>query len=394
MTTTIPNPFTQPINTETRDDVNENKKVTMSDLLAGGGKEDARGDNDTGDSRTDIDRAMDTDVLLKEDMIMRYLDLVMPEDRHLLNLPYIHEKGEEYIQNWRTTVLPPYKEQLRNLVSKYSNRRKYQIRALKTKVIAIAYTPSMEGDSSTGSSDSKSDRRGIRTIVNADESKPLASIDKPVFMDLDRVLLQGRNMLQSRRSAIRMQYEHLMSKSYLDEKDKVRFMKQREAYIETLNSYYAVQYYSNKINDHVTYNKDISVPIVQYYQQQDVKNPVPRVDSVDINIDAELIGKMYEQEGAKLDMYNHILELQATDAPRKELDAAVREYLQYDETNDVMKGINKQIKKLKNRHPVAWLVVATAADRPEFCKRHVPLSRSTTTKSSSSNNNNSYSNQN
>lgn len=314
-----------------------------------------------------IDTAMNNDVLLKEDLIMKYLELIVAEDRHLLNLPYIHETGEEYIRNWRETVFPEYKTQLRNLVSKYSNRRKYQIRAVKNKVIAVLTTTNREdGMDDKDRKDSKSGRAKIT------EDKAIASIDKPVFMNLEHVMRQGHNALQSRRSAIRMQYDHLLSKQYLDEKDKSRFMKQRDAFIETLNAYYAVQYYANKINHHITYNKDVPVPIVIDYQQQGVKNPVPRVGSVDINVNTELIEKMYEQEGAKLDMYNYILELQASNSSKKELDTAVREYLQYDETNDIMKDINKQVQKLKNRQEVNWLVVSSYGNRPVFCKRNVP----------------------
>lgn len=310
------------------------------------------------DSNNQIDQAMETDVLLKEDLIMQYLDLLIPEDRYLLNLPFIHEEGEKYIANWRETVFPEYKTQLRNLVSKYSNRRKYQIQAMKTKIAVVSV--------GSGAVDKDTKSTGVES------AKQIASIDKPVFMELDMVLRQGRSAVQSRRSAIRMQYEHLLSKPYLDEKDKARFLKQRESFIEHLNVFYAVQYYANKINQHVTHNKDIPVPVVVDYQQQGVKNPVPRVDSIDINIDAELIEKMYEQEGAKLEMYNHILDLQAKDTPVTEINAAIKEYLQYDETNDIMKSINTQIKKLKNRQSVNWLVVATAGDRPLFCKRSVP----------------------
>lgn len=326
-----------------------------------------------------IDNTIEQDVLLKEDMITQYLALLSPEDRFFLNLPYIHKEGEKYIANIREKVYPEYKEQLRNLVSRYSNRRKYQIRATKNAVIAISTDNNIKAKQTKSSSDTSTN-----TSNDTNNAKPLASIDKPVFMLLDDVLKKGRSAVQSRRSAIKMQYEHLLSKPYLDEKDKAKFMKQRELFIETLNAFYTVQYYSNKINSQITNDKNVSIPIVVDYQQQEVKNPVPRIDSVDINVNHNLIEQMYEQEGTKLDMYNSILELQANNASKKEINNAVKEYIQYDSHNETMKSINNKIKKLKNRKPVNLLIVETRQDRPIFCKKHIPKSSSSKNNSSSS----------
>lgn len=311
-----------------------------------------------------VDKAMATDVLLKEDLIMKYLELIVPEDRFLLNLPFIHEKGEKYIDYWQNSVYPKYKDELRNLVSRYTNRRKYQIKAVSNAVHVIPVVSN------------KPEKKS-----KTETTKPIASIDKPVFMDINTVLHQGRNSLQSKRAAIKMQYEHLMSKHYLDEKDKARYTKQREVFLTHLNEFYAVQYYSNKINNFVIYNKNIAIPMVKYFNKTDVKQPVPRVDSVDINVNNELINQLFEQEGHKLDIYNQILEMQSRNDPEKDINTLIKSYLQYDTTNDIMKSINSKLYKLKNYKNINWLVVPTKNDRPEFCKHAIPFFNNSSQKS-------------
>lgn len=355
--------------------------------IQNGGVQESDNTNYTITKSDKIDDAIDTDILLKEDMVLQYLELIEPEDRYLLDLEKIQKTGEKYIDNLQGSIYPKYRDQLRNIVARYSNRKKYQIRATKT-YIGVFKMDGINTNAKKGEKD--------KQIANID-SKAIEKVEKPIFMDLESVLLKGRGATQSQRAGTRMQYNHLLSKTYLDEKDKVKFNKQREKYIATLNAYYSVQYYANKINKYIVTNKAVAVPVLVDYKQQNVKKALPRINSVYINLDPMFIESMFHEEGEKLELYNKIIELQSTlDSNNKEavkeLNALIKTYITYDRINDTMKTINKKLKKLKEFKQENILVVDSTSDRPDFCKHS--LSFTIYNKSSSKLNNNSNSNNN
>jgi len=321
-------------------------------------------DNEYNKIGFDIDKAVETDVLLREDLVLRYLDLVTPEDKYLLNLPYIHETGENYINNWRTGIYIDYVQAFSNLISKYASRKKYYIRSSKTAITVF------KSESSTNTSNSQHD--------NNEKHKVIDKVDKPIFMELDNALFKGNDAMQTQRAATKMQYEHLLSKSYIDEKDKNKFNKQREQFISTLNAFYSVQYYSNKINNHMTTNISVPVPIVSNKQHHLKTTSTPRISSLYINVSPNFIDSLFQREGEKLELYNRIIELQSSmDLESKEdmaeLTSLIKSYILYDTQNDTMKHLNKELKKLKEYKPIHWLIVANSTDRPDFCKKTIPF---------------------
>lgn len=329
----------------------------------------------------DIDKAMETDVLLKEDLVLRYLELVIPEDKYLINLPYIHETGEKYIENWISGIYVDFVKSFQALVSKYASRKKYFVRSSKTAITVFKSETSASASASASAT----------TKDNTDKHKVIEKIDKPIFMELKTVMHKGKEALQTQRAATKMQYEHLLTKPYLDEKDKNKFNKQREQFISTLNAFYAVQYYSNKINNQISTNVNVAIPIVVDDQKHLKHKPMPRINSVYINVGPTFIDNLFQQEGDKLELYNRIIEMQATmgltqnlnldldtqthdkthDTDMAELQSLIKSYILYDTQNDIMKDLNKELKKLKEYKPIHWLVVPNSNDRPEFCKKSI-----------------------
>ena len=319
----------------------------ISNFLDTSINEVAQNDTLSVDLGINYDALASTPTTTIEEKVMEYLELNTPHDRFFLRWQTIHDNGELYISNYKSTEYQDYKYKVRMLFSKYYNPKKYTIHIDHTTISAY----------------------NIDKHDNTNEGKPITSIDKPRFINVKYMLDKTYNAIKYLKNKLSGEYAFLSKKPYISPIEKQKFIKQRELFIKKINEYYTYMYYYNRINNLVmTHNKlTISyLPIVPQYYSEKNNTILPRIDKVTIQISQDNITKKYQNESAKLELYNKIqqnLKLTTTSKDKQlqtETRELLKEYIEFDARyqSDLVKLINRK----KHKQLICDIVIFT--DQP------------------------------
>jgi hypothetical protein len=284
-----------------------------------------------------------------ESKVLKYVKLVSPEDKYLLDFKSIYETGNLYISNYRSEEYAEYKNIFRVFMGKYYNPKKFRITCNQSRL--AAYRRNKDGTF---------------------EDKPTEEIRKLQFLNAEIILADSYKALGQQRNRLASEYKHIMSKPFVEFAVKSKFIKSREYLIKLLNEYYTVQYYYNKINNIIVANKEITLSRASEYFSQAQNELIPRLAIATVNLDTDSISTLNEAAAAKLDLYNKIRSLNATkDAQtptgKKELKALITEYLNFDKNNN--QELQAKIKRKLNRKVIKEVVILEGQELPEFANR-------------------------
>ena len=284
-----------------------------------------------------------------ETKVLKYVKLVSPEDKYLLDFKSIYETGNLYISNYRSEEYTEYKNTFRVFMGKYYNPKKFRITCNHTRL--AAYRRNKEGTF---------------------EDKPTEEIRKLRFLNAETILTDAYKALGQQRNRLASEYKHIMSKPFVDYSVKTKFVKSRAYLIKLLNEYYTIQYYYNKINNIVIANKEITLSRASEYFSQTQNELIPRLAMATVNLDTDSISTLNEAAAAKLDLYNRIRALNGTnDAQtangKKELKSLITEYLNFDKNNN--QELQAKIKRKLNRKVIKEVVILEGQELPEFANR-------------------------
>ncbi len=284
-----------------------------------------------------------------ESKVLKYVKLVSPEDKHLLDFKSIYETGNLYISNYRSEEYTEYKNTFRVFMGKYYNPKKYRITCNQSRL--AAYRRNKDGTF---------------------EDKPTEEIRKLRFLNAETILADAYKALGQQRNRLASEYKHIMSKPFVEFTVKAKFVKSREYLIKLLNEYYTVQYYYNKINNIIVANREITLSRPSEYFSESQNELIPRLAIAAVNLDTDSISTLNEAAAAKLDLYNRIKALnnsKEAQSPtgKKELKALITEYLNFDKNNN--QELQAKIKRKLNRKVIKEVVILDGQELPEFANR-------------------------
>lgn len=284
-----------------------------------------------------------------EAKVLKYVKLISPEDKYLLDFKSIYETGNLYISNYKSEEYTEYKNTFRIFMGKYYNPKKFRITCNQSRL--TAYRRNKDGKF---------------------EDKPTEEIRKLQFLNAETILTDAYKALGQQRNRLASEYKHIMSKPFVEYSVKTKFVKSREYLIKLLNEYYTIQYYYNKINNIVIANKEITLSRPSEYFSQTQNELIPRLAIATVNLDTESISTLNEAATTKLDLYNKIRTLNGTkDAQtpngKKELKSMITEYLNFDKNNN--QELQSKIKRKLNRKVIKEVVILEGQELPEFANR-------------------------
>ncbi len=284
-----------------------------------------------------------------ESKVLKYVKLVSPEDKYLLDFKSIYDTGNLYISNYRSEEYTEYKNTFRVFMGKYYNPKKFRITCNQSKLAAY--------------------RRNKDATF---EATPTEEIKKLQFLNAETILADSYKALGQQRTRLASEYKYIIGKPFVEFEVKSKFVKSRDYLIKLLNEYYTVQYYYNKINNIIVSNKEITLSRPSEYFSQTQNELIPRLVIATVNLDTDSISILNVAAATKLDLYNRIKMLNGTKdvltpSGKKEFKSLITEYLHFDKNNN--QELQAKIKRKLNRKVIKEVVILEGQELPEFANR-------------------------
>ena len=287
-----------------------------------------------------IDGLTKTSVEAIEDQTLLYIKLLHPDDKYFIKFNTVHEQGEKFIKYLKSPEYIQYKKSYKSLESRYSNKKLYYIKVTKNKVLVH-----------------KIDKEG-----NVNYSGILDSLHRPSYINVTELLDKHCKLLDQKRYSLRTIYNVLTSKPFITQDTKIKFIRARDAFIDKINDFYAIQYYYNKINGIRSSSKIITLQKIDNYYSDNIGYIVPRLINKDIYMADDEFSNLYDNETKRLELYNTINAniLAGLDGNKTDLKTYIKEYLALS-TTELTGVINKKI----NYIPINYLVVPHELPYPD-----------------------------
>jgi hypothetical protein len=282
-----------------------------------------------------------TDAEQIENTVIRYVKLLDPADKYYIKYQHVYDNGEKYIAYLKGTEHMQYKKERKALESKYSSNKRYTVEVTKKKV--IVYKKDSEG--------------------NTDKAAKLDELTRPTYINLTEIFDKSHKNITQSRLRLKAQYNQFVTKPYIALAMKNKFIKQRETMINKLNDFYSIQYFYNKVNGIVQTEKLISLPKIYNYYSENKQELVPRLISKNISMPVEDLQLLYANGANKLELYNKIQEMLATESDKKkEITELIKQYINFDE--EQQRELLYTIEKKKNHQIINYIVIPTGIEIP------------------------------
>jgi hypothetical protein len=281
-----------------------------------------------------------TDAEQIETIVYRYIKLLDPADKYYLKYQQVYDNGEKYIAYLKSPEYVQYKKDRKSLESKYSNNKKYTVEVMKKKV--YVYKKDAEG---------KTDR-----TAKVDE------LARPTYINLIDIFDKSHKNITQTRLKLKNLYNQLMNRPFVKVETKNKFIKQRDSMISKLNDFYSIQYFYNKVNGIVQTEKHVGLPKISYYYSENKQEIVPRLVSKEISVPNDDLQLLYDNGAKKLELYNKIQELIIANTDKKEVQALIKQYINFDE--EQQRELLYKIEKKKNHQLITYMVIPAGIEVP------------------------------
>jgi hypothetical protein len=278
-----------------------------------------------------------------ENMVLKYIKLLTPEDKYLLDFQKIYDTGNLYISNYKSELYQEYKNMFKIFMSKYYNPKKYKVTSDNQKL--TAYRRNNDGTY---------------------EDTPVNTLEKYHFLNSGDIVKNSYKALAQMRNRLTHEYNNILKQPYVDIAIKSKFIKRRDYMIKLLNEYYTISYYHNKINNIITANENIVLSRSSEYYSESRNELLPRLEPSTINVAPEIITLLNENSSQKLELYNQIKALMTSNTDKSEIKKAIANYIKFDSNNE---QLNSKIQRKLNKITIDTLVVFPGQDLPEFYTR-------------------------
>ena len=278
-----------------------------------------------------------------EQRVMVFIRLHNPNDKFFLNWSNIYSQGELYCANYNGDDYRAYQNKLKLLTAKYYNPKKYSLQFDSTQIRAFAKDPKS-------------------TTYDTPQTKPIDTLDKPVFMDAYAEIKNGYSKISQMRTHLENNYKFLSGLPYVEPVDKKKFVKLRNNFTREINAYYTHMYYFNRVNNHNMMEKEITLPTLSLSYSENTNEMLPRIDKVTIRLSEDIITQKYNNEAAKLELFLAIKqkmhEQHSHPKDKKihdELQKLLKEYIEFDKLYQ-SKLIN-HISQRKNKKIITDMII-------------------------------------
>jgi len=232
---------------------------------------------------------------VNQDVIIYNIDYLLVDDEKLINTEKVIKQVDDYINNYNSIKIQKYKQNLKQLYQKYSNKN-YIIKT-KTKTV-------LENKAKTNTT-------SIIVIKNDKQNKIVMELVKPTYYyyNENNNLLKIKRDISNNRAELLYKYETLISKLNIKPEDKKEFEKEKEIFIKKLEDYYTYTLYHKKINNINILNKSSLVlqkELSIIKEDDDNENKI--LSSNIYLIDNSFIDTMTKYNSENLIQYNNIMQ--------------------------------------------------------------------------------------
>lgn len=274
---------------EETEDLKETDKISL--------EENYENFNTNNLSILDTDSNNNPNELLKggvnQDIVIYNIDYLLEDDEKLINTEKVIKQVDTYINNYNSPKIQKYKQNLKQLYQKYSNKNYI----IKTKTV-------LENKDKTNTT-------SIIVIKNDKQNKLVMELVKPTYYyyNEDNNLLKIKRNISNDRAELLYKYETLIAKLNITPEDKKEFEKEREIFIKKLEDYYTYTLYHKKINNINILNKSSLVlqkELSIIKEDDDNENKI--LSSNIYLIDNSFIDTMTKYNSENLIQYNNIIQ--------------------------------------------------------------------------------------
>jgi len=234
--------------------------------------------------------------------IIYNIDYLLEDDEKLINFEKVIKQVDIYINNYNSPKIQKYKQSLKQLYQKYSNKNfiiSTTIENIKHKI---------------GDDDDKITIKKITKIIvkkNDKSKKIITELIKPTYFyyNEDNYILNLKRNISNDRAELLYKYEKLIAKLNITPEDKKIFEKERKHFIEKLEDYYIYTLYHKKINKINTLNKSSLVlqkEISIFKEQDEYESKI--LSSNIYSVDNSFIDTMNKYNSENLIQFNNIMQ--------------------------------------------------------------------------------------
>jgi hypothetical protein len=285
-----------------------------------------------------------------EQRVMVFIRLHNPDDKFFLNWSNIYSLGELYCANYKGDDYRAYQNKLKLLTAKYYNPKKYTLQFDSTQIRAFPKDPKS-------------------ATYDTPHTKPIDTLDKPVFMDTYAEIKNGYIKISQMRTHLEHNYKFLYGLPYVEPVDKKKFVKLRNNFTREINAYYTHMYYFNRVNNHNMTEKEITLPTLSSSYSETTNEMLPRIDKVTIRLSEDIITQKYNNDAAKLELFLAIKqkmhEQHSHPKDKKihdELQKLLKEYIEFDKL--YQSKLITHISQRKNKKIITDMIIFSGQPLP------------------------------
>ena len=270
------------------------------------------------------------------------IDYLFTSDKDLINEEHVIATVDKYISNYNSEHIKTYTQAFKNLYQKYS-RKQYIIKNINNKVIVIK---NMFEHVKKNKEHGKSHGKHKQNKSNMPD-EIIFELNKPhyLFYDNNNNLTLLKKQISNERVALQYEYQNLINKINVELPEKKQFEKQRQTFIDLLETYYIYVLYHKKINQIIINNKT-SIILQRktniYSENVLLEGMLTYIDNSDI----DLINKCNTDT---LNQYNELIIKMSTTGQDNLLPDTIKAYItKLDEIKNIYNTIQEQNKHQNN----------------------------------------------
>ena len=235
--------------------------------------------------------------------IIYNIDYLLEDDEKLINFEKVIKQVDIYINNYNSPKIQKYKQNLKQLYQKYSNKN-----------FIISTTIENIKNKNSEDDDKIITIKKITKIIvkkNDKSKKIITELIKPTYFyyNEDNYILNLKRNISNDRAELLYKYEKLIAKLNITPEDKKIFEKERKHFIEKLEDYYIYTLYHKKINKINTLNKSSLVlqkEISIFKEQDEYESKI--LSSNIYSVDNSFIDTMNKYNSENLIQFNNIMQ--------------------------------------------------------------------------------------
>jgi hypothetical protein len=240
--------------------------------------------------------------------IIYNIDYLLEDDEKLINFEKVIKQVDIYINNYNSPKIQKYKQSLKQLYQKYSNKNfiiSTTIENIKNK------NSENDDDELNGKLNNIINITKIIVKKNDKTKKVIIELIKPTYFyyNKDNYILSLKRNISNDRAELLYKYEKLIAKLSITPEDKKIFEKERKHFIKKLEDYYTYTLYHKKINKINTLNKSTLVlqkEISIFKEQDEYESKI--LSSNIYSVDNSFIDTMNKYNSENLIQFNNIMQ--------------------------------------------------------------------------------------